>query len=189
MAQDLKELFKNEQNLSKQKMPKGHEARFLNKLDEALPEQQSKNRFSFLNIAASTIVLLGLCVSAYFFNSPVGGDQPVREKVVEVNTNSIESISPQLKKVEDYYLANINLELSKIKYTPETKELFDGYVKRLGDLSKEYELLAEELIKSGPNEKTVTALIDNLKLRLNLLYRLKEKLNELNTHTLDASQA
>lgn len=187
MAQDLKELFKNEQNLSKQKMSKGHEARFLTKLDEALPEQQSKKRYSFLNIAASTIVLLGLCFAAYFFGKH-DGDKSIK-KVVEVNTNSIESISPQLKKVEDYYLANINLELSKIKYTPETKELFDGYVKRLGDLSKEYELLSDELINGGPNEKTVTALIDNLKLRLNLLYRLKEKLNELNTDNLEAIQA
>ena len=186
MAQDLKKLFKNEQNLSKQQMSKGHEVRFLDKLDEALPEQQSKSRFSFLNIAASTIVLLGLCFSAYFFGKSDGND-PVKN-VVEANTNSIESISPQLKKVEDYYLANINLELSKIKYTSETKELFDGYVKRLGDLSKEYELLSDELITSGPNEKTVTALIDNLKLRLNLLYRLKEKLNELNTDSLEANQ-
>jgi hypothetical protein len=53
-------------------------------------------------------------------------------------------------------------------------------VQRLGELSDEYERLSDELFQSGPNEQTVTALIDNLKLRLNLLYRLKEKLNELN---------
>ena len=28
-----------------------------------------------------------------------------------------------LKRVEDYYLASINLELSKVKLTPENKEL------------------------------------------------------------------
>jgi len=40
--------------------------------------------------------------------------------------------------------------------------------------------LEEELTQSGLNEQTINALIDNLKLRLNLLYRLKEKLSELN---------
>ncbi|NNL32405.1 MAG: hypothetical protein HKO80_04275, partial [Flavobacteriaceae bacterium] len=96
------------------------------------------------------------------------------------NTSSLGEISPQLKKVEDYYLANINLELSKLEYSPENKELFDGYVSRLGELSTAYEQLSQELLNNGPNEQTVTALIDNLKMRLNLLYRLKEKLNELN---------
>ena len=67
-----------------------------------------------------------------------------------------------------------------MKPTPESKELFDGYLLRLEELNKEYTRLEEELTQSGPNEQTVNALIDNLKLRLNLLYRLKEKLSELN---------
>ena len=178
MAQDLRKLFENEQKLSNQKMPEGHEKRFMAKLDEQLPEQRSStNRFSFLNIAASVVLLLGLGYATFMM---VRGEEekPPVEQVAEVD--SIEKISPQLKKVEDYYLANINMELSKIKYTPETKELFDGYVERLEELSKEYDQLSNELFESGPNERTVTALIDNLKLRLNLLYRLKEKLSELN---------
>ncbi|MBT8253086.1 MAG: hypothetical protein KJN68_03880, partial [Bacteroidia bacterium] len=105
---------------------------------------------------------------------------PVTPAEEVVSTKSLGEISPELKKVEDYYLASINLELSKLKYTPETKELFDGYVNRLGELALEYERLSNELIQSGPTEQTVTALIDNLKLRLDLMYRLKEKLNELN---------
>ena len=80
-------------------------------------------------------------------------------------------------------MANINLELSKIEVTPETKELFEGYLTRLDELNKEYERLSQELIKSGPTEQTITASIENLKLRLNLMYRLKEKLNELKNDT------
>jgi len=48
-------------------------------------------------------------------------------------------------------------------------------------LNKEYNRLSLELTESGPNELTVSALVDNLKLRLNLLYRLKNQLNQLNT--------
>ena len=83
--------------------------------------------------------------------------------------------------MEDYYVANINLELANVKLTPENKELFDSYIVRLEELNKEYNRLSVELTENGPNELTVSALIDNLKLRLNLLYRLKEQLNELNT--------
>jgi len=188
MAQDIRKLFKNEQKVFKDKMPEGHEARFLEKLDNQLPEQQTKNVFTFLNVAASVAVFIGLSFGAYqFINSP--------KKVIKpqemVSTLSLGDISPQFKKVEDYYIANINLELSKIKVTPDSKELFDSYLVKLDELNKEYIRLEKELSEFGPNEQTVTALIDNLKLRLNLLYRLKEKLNELNNETngLEENQA
>ena len=178
MAQDIRKMFENERNLSKDKMPKDHESRFLEKLENELPNIRTKTKYSFLNIAASVVLLLGLGYLSYTFLIHPQKDNSEGTEVV--STKSIGEISPQLKKVEDYYLANINMELSQLKYSPESKELFDGYVERMDDLSKEYDKLTEELINSGPNESTVTALIDNLKLRLNLLYRLKEKLNELN---------
>lgn len=180
MAQDIRKLFKEEPKVSGHKMPKGHEARFLDKLDNELPVQPTRSLFTFLNIAASVVILIGLSFGAYkYMNQSVEEVIPV--EVVE--TSPLGEISPQLKKVEDYYLANINLELSKMKVTPDNKEMFDGYLERLEELNNEYAVLADELTTSGPTERTVNALIDNLKLRLNLLYRLKEKLSELNNVT------
>ena len=180
MAQDIRKLFENEQKVSNDKMPKGHEARFLQKLNRELPSPPKRNIFTFLNIAASVVILIGLSFGAYkFINIP--------EEILEPGKIAVESplgkLSPELKKVEDYYLANINLELSVIEVTPETKELFEGYLERLEELNKEYELLSQELTKSGPTEQTINASIENLKLRLNLMYRLKEKLNELKNDT------
>jgi len=175
MAQDIRKLFENEQKISKDKMPKGHEARFLQKLNRELPEQPKRSLFTFLNIAASMVILIGLSFGALKLINTESIVEP-EEVVVE---SPLGKLSPELKKVEDYYLANINLELSKIEVTPDTKELFDGYLERLEELNKEYELLSQELTKSGPTEQTINASIENLKLRLNLMYRLKEKLNEL----------
>ncbi|WP_040251273.1 hypothetical protein [Psychroserpens mesophilus] len=185
MAQDLRHLFENEKNDSQLKMSEGHEARFIKKLDNALPEVTSiKKRFSILKIAASIVVLIGLVFTAYKFSQqPKAIENTVVENENQTKEDQLKSlgdISPDLKKVEDYYLANINLELSKIKQTPENKELFDGYVIRLAELNQEYKRLSVELTQNGPNELTVSALIDNLKLRLNLLYRLKEQLYDLN---------
>jgi hypothetical protein len=176
MAQDIRKLFVNEPQVSKDNMPNGHEARFLKRLEEELPVKSTKSSFTFLNIAASVVLLIGFSFGAYQFLGSSEEELPVET----VATKSLGDISPQLKKVEDYYLANINLELSKMKVTPESKELFNGYLQRLEELNTEYAVLADELTQSGPSELTVNALIDNLKLRLNLLYRLKEKLAELN---------
>ena len=189
MAQDIRKLFEDDQKLSKERMPQGHEARFLKRLDEALPEAEDNSggfRFNFMKIAASMVIFFGL---AYAAITIINRDSEVTvnptENIVdnssgnEEQLKSLRDVSPDLKKIEDYYLANINLELSKIKLTPENKELFDSYVERLDELNQEYQLLSKELTEDGPNERTVDALINNLKLRLNLLYRLKEQLKTL----------
>lgn len=179
MAQDLKKMFKDDQKVSSGRMPEGHEARFLKKLDEEFPLQSIKKRFSIWNMAASVVILIGLSFGAYqFLKSP---EEIIEPKDQVVTLKSLGDVSPDLKKVEDYYIANINLELANVKLTSENKELFDSYIVRLEELNNEYNRLSVELTETGPNELTVSALIDNLKLRLNLLYRLKEQLNELNT--------
>lgn len=186
MAQDLKKMFSEDRQKIQNVMPKDHEARFLMKLEQELPalinpSRQSviKKRFSIWNMAASVVVLLGLSFGAYqFFNTP---DVMIQPDLQVVTLKSLGDVSPDLKKVENYYVANINLELSNVKLTPENKDLFDSYIVRLEELNKEYKRLSMELTENGPNELTVSALIDNLKLRLNMLYRLKEQLKELNT--------
>jgi len=178
MAQDIRDLLKQDLKEQNKKMPENHEARFLDKLNKALPEQQ-KPKFNWLQIAASIVLFVGLGYGGFtYFNNPV---VPIDNNTIVVADKSLGDVSPDLKKVEDYYLANINLELSKVKLTPENKEMFDGYVQRLEDLKKEYSKLSVELTKNGPDEQTINALIDNLKFRLNLLHRLKEQLKTLST--------
>ena len=52
-------------------------------------------------------------------------------------------------------------------------------MEQLDELDNEYAVLNDELNTIGPTEATITALIDNLKLRLELLFKLKNKLKEL----------
>lgn len=182
MKRDIRKLFAEDSKLTKGKMPEGHEGRFIQKLDSELPEQNLSS-FFFLKIAAGLVLVFGL---GYGIFTQMGSD-PIESSIVNVDDKKTEfqslgDISPDLKKVENYYLANINMELAKMTYTPENMDLIDGYLKRLSDLNSEYKLLNEELAETGPNVETVDALINNLKLRLNLLQRLKDQLNELNTN-------
>ncbi len=180
MAQDIRDLLKEDSQDENKQMPKNHESRFLDKLNEALPEKE-KSKFTWLNVAASVVILIGLSFGAskYFGSNDVTIPNGTTQTVAA--TKSLGDVSPDLKKVEDYYLANINLELSKIELTPENKDMFDGYVQRLEDLKNEYNTLSIELTENGPNEQTINALISNLKFRLNLLHRLKEQLKTLST--------
>jgi len=180
MAQDIRDLLKQDLKDEYKQMPKNHESRFLDKLNEALPEKEEP-KFTWLNVAASVVILIGLSFGASKYFGSSDGTIPNGTTQTVAATKSLGDVSPDLKKVEDYYLANINLELSKIELTPENKDMFDGYVQRLEDLKKEYNTLSIELTDNGPNEQTINALISNLKFRLNLLHRLKEQLKTLSS--------
>ena len=141
MEQNLKDLFKNQPEDKVTKMSIGHESRFLEKLDKALPVKQKSKRFSYLNIAASVIVLLGLSYGAFQFFKPSNTILKPKKIVKTKTIKTLGDFSPELKKVENYYLASINLELSKVNLTPENKELVDGYIERLQELDAEYKIL------------------------------------------------
>ena len=189
MAQDIRKMFENKPE-GVTKPPQGHQTRFEAKLDEAFGNSEtikskSPVRFMWLKVAAIAIVLL----SVGFF----GYQQLTKQNTVEVveipkqkaepNTNvakiTLGDLSPDLKKVENYYLTGINVQLASLKIKNENKELIDGYMNQLSKLNKEYKRLTLDLNEAGPTEATITALIDNLQLRLELLFKLKNKLKEL----------
>ena len=179
MNTNLETRFKNEFSETVSEMPKGHEARFLLKLEEQLP--QKKRHFNY-KVAASIVLLIGLTFSSiYLFNGTEAVKMPIKTVEVEpINkTKTLGDISPDLKKVEDYYLANINLQLASLTITPDNKMLFDGYLEQLERLNTEYNKLNEELTETGVSQNLVNALITNLKLRLNLMHRLDEQIKEL----------
>lgn len=192
MAQDLRDVFKNSKDNSR--LPEGHQSRFQDRLAKALPEEKSidlstkksSNGLSFfLKIAAVLIVAGGIVWFAFAKADTDSQTQIVdtetieQPEVEEERAIQLSDLSPQFKKVEDFYLASINVEIARLEITDENKELIDSFLKQLGDLDEEYARLNKEITESGISEEMINAMVDNLKLRLELLSKLKEKLNEL----------
>ena len=183
MERDLRKLFEQEREVKKFQMKRGHEERFLNRLDQALPKN-GKPASNFLKIAASILVLIS--VGWFTYTELNTHDDVIKETVVSKDNRiegneaiSLGDLSPDLKKVENYYVANINLQLSQLEISEDNKAMVNGFMDRLSELNTEYQRLNDELNQIGPNDQTITALIKNLQLRLQLLQKLKTKLNEL----------
>ena len=183
MEQDLRELFKKQREDQHFQMKADHENRFLDRLEKELPiKKNSTTDFRWFGIAASVVFLV--VISVFFFKKePVNGDeitvvQQTDEQPVK-QTIGLGDLSPDLQKIETYYVANINLALSKLEISDDNKELVDGYLERLEELNKEYETLSKELNEIGPNDQTIAAMVQNLQLRAQLLQKLNEKLNQL----------
>jgi len=194
MGQDIKDLLKTEQLHIQKELSDGHEARFLKRLDKALPDtktESKKRSFRLYQIAAAIILIVSLGVLVYqqLNIKPLNSDETVVKNNSESSDEkllSLGDISPDLKKIEDYYVANINYELTQVEVSEVGKQLFNSYMKKLSLLNEEQKVLQLELKEIGPNEQTINAMIDNLQFRLKLLYQLKEKLNELKKSENDA---
>lgn len=183
MAQDIRELFSIARKMDIRQMPQGHEKKFKSLLDKEFPEKKKGNALFLVQVAASVVLLATIGFMSYsYLNKPAEKvtvmDFPVNNSTVNTQL-TLGDISPELKKIEEYYVTNINLELLDLEPGEENKKIIDKYLLRLSELNDEYKNLTHELNEIGPNEQTINALINNLQFRLQLLERLKEKLNEL----------
>lgn len=195
MAQDIKDLLRKDAESNRESMPAGHREEFMELLDREMPGEKKGVPVFWLRIAAGFMLVLAAGAFVYYqqvvqfteVNNGVVDTEKTEGATDKTNGTAGEQVagitlgdlSPDLGKIENYYLANINMELASLEMNEETEQLISGYMTRLGDLNDEYKALTKELNEIGPNQQTVDALINNLQLRLDLLYRLKDQLQEL----------
>ncbi|HEA29286.1 MAG TPA: hypothetical protein ENH91_04720 [Leeuwenhoekiella sp.] len=183
MAQDIRELFKNDKGIPTHGLRSGHEQRFEARLDAHFGKPKTNSgKYMWLKIAAVCIVIF--TVGSLFLSQNGNFGMPSDQQNVQVaeadaSPLHLSDLSPEFKKLEDYYMASINVELAQLNLTDNNKELIDSYMGQLEELNTEYKKLNADLVEVGVNDQTVSTLIDNLQLRLDLLFKLKEKLKDL----------
>ncbi|EDM44841.1 hypothetical protein SCB49_01934 [unidentified eubacterium SCB49] len=182
MKQDLREMMRNAPD-EKQQLSAGHEDRFAAMLAKEFGTEKQKTKTPWIQWAVAAMLIIGLGFFGWnAINTPsIDGVEMVdADTVTEVDKQvTMADISPELKQIENFYKTSINVQLASLEFSEENQELVDGYMQRLGDLDNAYKQLSIEMAEVGPTEATLTAQIDNLKFRLELLFKLKEKLKEL----------
>ena len=177
MKVDLREKLKEDK--MKKELSGNHRTNFEQLLQKELHQKPNRS-FTFLKIAASVLLLFGLSFTGYqLFNSGASQGVELSNDKSTNKVNSLGDLSPDLKKVEAYYLTQINYQLAKITITDENRELLEVYLSQLSDLQKEYNNLNTQLNNNKISEDTINALIENLQLRLQLLHQLKKKLKAI----------
>lgn len=169
MEKKIRALFEKERQMDCPRNP-NHEEEFIARLYEELPER--KRGFSpILKIAASIVLLIGMGI---FYYTSLGPVSPVPSGNPE--TFSLGQLSPDLKEVENYYSSNIQTLLTNIEHHREGTAEKERYLNRLSILQKEHETIVSEIKEDGPSTFTVSALINNLRLQLELLQELNHEI-------------
>jgi len=170
---ELEDFIKNNKEKFQSEEPiEGHKDRFLRKLER---EEESKRSsgITFWRVAAAVIVLVTISVSVLLprFNSP---------KDVQYASMSLSDVSNDLAEVELYYQSKLEREYAALNSLSETDPVVKSYLDELENLNQDYKDLEEQLYSSGSHEKVVIAMIENFRLRLELIEKLEKKKLELN---------
>ncbi|MDH3321535.1 MAG: hypothetical protein OEM04_01030 [Flavobacteriaceae bacterium] len=175
MKVDLRDKLKKAQEM--RELPDNHRTSFEQRLQKEL-HQKPRAQYSFFRIAATLLILVSLGFGGYQFFKPNNSQGVVVTKdAPDKQVNTMADIAPELKKVENYYLTQINYQISKITITDENKELLEVYLAELSGLQNQYNDLKSQLNGAEITADTLDALIENLQLRLQLLRQLKKKLD------------
>lgn len=171
MKVDIKEKLKKEKML--RELSNDHRSVFEKKLQKEL-HSSSGGSLQYLMIAASVVMLFAMGYLVTFTESnPRDQIQAPSAKV------SLEEFSPELKKIENYYLTAINLELANLEVTDVNKIVLQEYFRKMNSLTNEYKLQSEQLQINKIDEELINNLIDNLQMRLQLMIELKNELKKL----------
>ncbi|WKD86386.1 hypothetical protein KCTC32516_01761 [Polaribacter huanghezhanensis] len=171
MSKDIREIMKNYKN-EDVSLSANHRNKFEDRLQKEVHHQTKKKIYTWLQVAASVVLIVSLAIG-YFGIEPTSKDSKPTKKI------SLGSLSPELKSIENYYVSTINYEISNLSVNNSNKEILEGYLAKIGELTTEYKSLTTELNTKGVNDEIINALINNLQLRLQLLQRLKKQLNDL----------
>jgi len=177
MQMDIKDLLKDYKP-NNIELSNNHLNKFETLLQKEIHGVRPKVRvYKWLSIAASIILVIGLGIQFY----PSSNFNNIKETEISSVKKEITlgNISPDLQTIETFYTKSINLEISRLDLSEDNKDIVDGYLLKIAELTKEYKSLTKELNTKGVNGSTIDALIRNLQLRLQLLQRLKKQLKQL----------
>jgi hypothetical protein len=164
MEDKWKEVFReNKEKIQDEfALPKGHEDRFLAKLQQ---RNKKVNRpFNYWKVAA---IFIPICMLAtYFFLefNPNSGKEEQPQTILA-------SYSPDLNEAENHFSYIVQQKVDEVKslQTPENKTFINKSLKSLNELQTDYNRLLIDLKESGGNSQVVKSILLNLQLQVDLL--------------------
>lgn len=146
------------------------------KIEDDLPSMRKMVPIRQLYYACAGVAAAVVLLAAAFWNV----NQPGTEQVAVVNVTdqseiellSLSDVSSELAEVESYYVSEVNLKMDELKELDNSGE----YLAEVEMLREEFEELRKEMGRGADQEKIVQAMIQNYRLRLEIL---EEMLDEL----------
>ena len=170
MSDELKKYLQQQDQLPEFSPEKGHEDRFLQRLkaEQGSGKPKGRDNLRWIAVAASLAILLSLGITVWQFRT-VPEQQMVEEKM------QLQQVSPELKTAEEFLMAELDKKKQRANEIVASDPELQGFIDQLNQLEKDYEQLELALNTNRDNERIIAGMIQNYRLRLELLERLFAK--------------
>ncbi len=153
-------------------LPDGHLARFEYRLARKQNEKINSG-VTFWRVAAAIILLVAVGLSLLIPNWTTTED-------VQYGSLSLSDVSVDLAEVELYYSSKLEQEYKLLGESAKEDTVLAGHFEALRNLNDAYGQLEHQLYTSASHQKVVDAMIENFRLRLELLSDI-ERLHKIPT--------
>lgn len=159
MKNNLDNIFKELENQFDIEEPTiGHFNRFESKLNATATPKKNYRFFSYIAVAASIVLLVGVWLGASFSNTGM----------------ELAGISPEMEETQSYFVSVIKNELTTIENerNSDTEHLINDALEQITKLELQYNTLTLELKESAEDKRIIYAMISNFQQRINVLQSL-----------------
>jgi len=159
MENNLDNIFKELENQFDIEEPSiGHFNRFESKLNTITTPKKSYRLFSYVAVAASIVLLVGVWLGASFSNTGM----------------ELAGISPEMEETQSYFVSVIKNELTTIENerNSDTEQLINDALEQITKLELQYNTLTLELKESAEDKRIIYAMISNFQQRIDVLQSL-----------------
>jgi hypothetical protein len=150
----------------------GHRERFLARLER---DNKRPKGLLFTLWRAAAVAIVVVAVGAALL-LPRLADETTSQQA----SLSLGEVSADLGEVEYYYQQQIELALLRLDNQEGNEDLIESYEEELDRLEEAYKSLENQLYTSGAHEAVITAMIENFRLRLDLIEQLGALQNDSN---------
>lgn len=166
MKDDLDNIFKELENQFDIEEPNiGHFNRFEAKLNQSIAPKRSFKLFSYVAIAASIALLIGVWLGTSFSNKGL----------------ELASISSEMEETQIYFISTIEKELEAIENerNGDTDKLINDALTQLNKLEEQYHKLTIDLKESYEDKRIIYAMISNFQQRIEILQSLLIQIEDI----------
>ena len=159
MKNNLDDIFNELENQFDIEEPTiGHFNRFESKLNDITTPKKNYRFFSYVAVAASIVLLVGIWLGASFSNTGM----------------ELAGISPEMEETQSYFVSVIKNELTTIENerNSDTEQLINDALEQITKLELQYNTLTLELKESAEDKRIIYAMISNFQQRIDVLQSL-----------------
>jgi hypothetical protein len=166
MKDNLENIFKNlEHQFDIEEPTIGHFNRFEAKLNAIKSPKKNYSIFSYVAVAASIILLVGVWIGGSFSNKGI----------------ELASLSTEMEETQNYFVTVIKTELATVENerNSDTEQLINDALLQIKKLETQYNKLTLELKESDEDKRIIYAIISNFQQRIDVLQSLLIQIDTL----------